>query len=114
MKLPATLAITLAVLIGLTRPAAAQDVVITNARVIVGNGQVIERGSIVVRNGRIASVAAGAPSASGGRTIDARGMTAMAGFIDAHRHIINGNTDQWFAQQAQVPCRSFSRRAIRP
>jgi imidazolonepropionase-like amidohydrolase len=107
MKLPATLAITLAVLIGLIRPAAAQDVVITNARVIVGNGQVIERGSIVVRNGRIASVAAGAPSASGGRTIDARGMTAMAGFIDAHRHIINGNTDQWFAQQAQVRMQEF-------
>ena len=27
-------------------------------------------------------------------------MTVMAGFIDAHRHIINGNTDQWFAEQA--------------
>ena len=38
---------------------AAQDLVITNARVIVGNGTVINRGSIVVRGGRIASVAAG-------------------------------------------------------
>ncbi len=33
----------------------AQDLTISNARIIVGNGQVIEQGSIVVRNGRIAS-----------------------------------------------------------
>jgi imidazolonepropionase-like amidohydrolase len=87
--------------------ASAQDLVITNARVIVGTGQVIERGSIVVRNGRIASVAPGAAAASGGRTIDAKGMTAMAGFIDAHRHIIGGNTEQWFTQQAQARMQEF-------
>src|SRR5687767_1988973 len=92
MRLFTSLFLTLVLLTGAVRSAAAQDVVISNARVIVGNGQVIERGSIVVRNGRIASVAAGAPGAAGGRTIDAKGMTAMAGFIDAHRHIINGNT----------------------
>src|SRR5688572_8028804 len=107
MRLFTSLFLTLVLLTGAVRSAAAQDVVITNARVIVGNGQVIERGSIVVRYGRIASVAAGAPGAAGGRTIDAKGMTAMAGFIDAHRHIINGNTDQWFAQQGQVRMQEF-------
>ena len=95
------------ILIASTASAHAQDVVITNARIVVGNGQVIDRGSIVVRNGRIASVAAGAPTTSTGRTIDAKGMTAMAGFIDAHRHIINGNSDQWFKQQAQVRMQEF-------
>ena len=50
----------------------------------------IERGSIVVRAGKIVSVAAGAPSAASGKTIDAKGMTAMPGFIDAHRHINTG------------------------
>ena len=39
----------------------AQDLIITNARVVVGNGTVINQGSIVVRGGRIVSVAAGAP-----------------------------------------------------
>ena len=43
--------------------AAAQDLVITNARIVVGNGTVIDQGSIVVRGGRIASVSAGRPRA---------------------------------------------------
>ena len=76
----------------------AQDLTITNARVVVGNGgangAVIERGSIVVRGGKIASVAPGAPSAAAGRTIDAGGMTAMPGFIDGHRHINTGPNEK--------------------
>ena len=71
-------------------PLHAQDVTITNARIVVANGTVIERGSIVVRGGKIVSVASGAPAAASGMTIDAKGMTAMPGFIDAHRHINTG------------------------
>src|SRR5271167_2169253 len=79
----------------------AQDLTITNARIIVANGSVIERGSIVVRGGKIVSVAAGAPSSAAGRTIDAKGMTAMPGFIDAHRHI-NTGPDEKAQMQAQL------------
>jgi imidazolonepropionase-like amidohydrolase len=70
--------------------AGAQDVAITNARVIVGNGQVIESGTIIVRAGKIASVSAGAAPTQGLRVIDARGMSAMPGFIDGHKHVSNG------------------------
>ena len=72
--------------------AAAQDLVISNARIIVGNGQVIEKGSIVVKDGRIASVAEGAATAASknAKKINAAGMTVMAGFIDDHRHLIQG------------------------
>jgi len=75
---------------GATAPLFAQDLTITNAHIVVGNGTVIERGSIVVRGGKIVSVAAGAPSTRSGQTIDANGMSAMAGFIDAHKHVNTG------------------------
>jgi imidazolonepropionase-like amidohydrolase len=78
---------------------AAQELTITNARIVVGNGQVIERGSIVVRGGRIARVAAGAPAETAGAVIDARGMSAMPGFIDGHRHINTGPDER---QQMQA------------
>jgi len=82
-------------------PLYAQDVTITNARIIIANGDVIERGSIVVRGGKIASVAAGAPATTSGQTIDAKGMTAMPGFIDAHRHINTGPNEK-AQMQAQL------------
>jgi len=90
--------LTLTILACLTLPAlaslSAQDLTITNARIIAPNGAVIERGSIVVRAGKIVSVAPGAPSAAGGKSIDAKGMTAMPGFIDGHRHINTGPNEK--------------------
>src|ERR1051326_2043575 len=78
---------------------AAQDLVITNARIIVGNGTVIDRGSLTIRGGRISAVATGSANAPGIQTIDAHGMTAMAGFIDAHRHINTGPDEKKQMQQ---------------
>jgi len=89
------------------QPVSAQDLVITNARIIVGTGQVIEQGSIVVKGGRIASVAAGGASAPGLKIIDAKGMTAVAGFIDGHRHIIGGNAERYLSEQAADRMREF-------
>src|SRR6478735_5657850 len=79
----------------------AQDLTITNVRIILRDAGVIEKGSIVVRGGKIVSVAPGAPSAASGRTIDAKGMTAMPGFIDAHRHINTGPNEK-AQMQAQL------------
>jgi len=72
----------------------AQDVAITNARIIVGSGPVIPSGTIVVRDGKIASVAAGAANTQGLKVIDAKGMSAMPGFIDAHKHINTGPSEK--------------------
>jgi imidazolonepropionase-like amidohydrolase len=74
--------------------AAAQDVAITNARVIVGSGQVIESGTIIVRGGKIVSVTAGSAPTQGLRVIDAKGMSAMPGFIDGHKHVNNFDAAQ--------------------
>jgi imidazolonepropionase-like amidohydrolase len=85
-------AVGIALIVGLVAPqrATAQDVAITNARIIVGNGQVIESGTIVVRGGKIVSVGAGAANTQGLRVIDAKGMSAMPGFIDSHKHVNTG------------------------
>jgi len=78
---------------------AAQDLAITNARVIVGNGTVISSGTILIRGGKIASVSAGAANTQGLKTIDAKGMSAMPGFIDGHRHINTGPDEKRQMQQ---------------
>ena len=78
---------------------AAQDLTITNARIIAANGSVIERGSIVVRGGSIVSVTPGGAGAPSGSVVEARGMTAMPGFIDAHRHVNTGPNEK---QQMQA------------
>jgi imidazolonepropionase-like amidohydrolase len=83
----------------LAQSAAAQDVAITNARIIVGNGTVIGSGTVIVRAGKIVSASAGAANTQGLKTIDAKGMTAMPGFIDAHRHINTGPNEK---QQMQA------------
>jgi imidazolonepropionase-like amidohydrolase len=79
----------------------AQDLTITNVRIIGPNATVVERGSIVVRAGKIVSVTAGQPSPSAGSVIDAKGMSAMPGFIDAHRHFNTGPNEK-AQMQAQL------------
>jgi len=84
--------------LGVVRDLDAQDLVVSNARVVVGNGTVINQGSVVIRGGRIVSVSAGPATGAGVQTIDARGMTALPGFIDGHRHV---NTEPNEKEQMQ-------------
>ena len=63
---------------------------IRNVRIIVGNGTVIPSATIVVRGGKIASVNAGKANTHGLKVIDAKGMSALPGYIDAHKHINTG------------------------
>jgi imidazolonepropionase-like amidohydrolase len=88
-----TCLVTLGIALFSARHLRAQDVAITNARIVVGNGTVINSGTVIVRAGKIVSVSAGA-AAQGLKTIDAKGMTAMPGFIDAHRHINTGPNEK--------------------
>jgi imidazolonepropionase-like amidohydrolase len=90
-------------------PAAAQDLVISNARILDGTGNAIERGTVVVRGGRIASVGAGNASGAPANAprIDAGGRTVMPGFVDAHRHIIQGDPARWLAEQSAANMREY-------
>jgi imidazolonepropionase-like amidohydrolase len=67
--------------------AGAQDLVISNARILDGAGGEIANGTIVVEDGVIRSVGAGAAPSGAANVIDAGGRTVMPGFIDAHRHL---------------------------
>ena len=85
----------------------AQDLVISNARILDGTGGVIEQGSIVVSDGRIVSVSGGDPDAQGALEIDAQGMTVMPGMIETHVHLLlvdrtlenQEALDEWIEQE---------------
>lgn len=93
---------TIALLLGLLTGtlAFAQDMIISNVRILDASTD-IASGSIVIREGYIASIAEGTVDPGGLPVINAGGMTAMPGFIDGHRHIINGDSDQWFRDTAR-------------
>jgi imidazolonepropionase-like amidohydrolase len=92
----------------LALPALAQDLVISNARILDGTGNAIERGTVVVRGGRIAGVGVNASGAPANAVrIDAGGRTAMPGFIEAHRHIVQGDPARWLAEQSAANMREF-------
>ena len=94
------LLIVTAVSLGAPLSASAQTIAITNARVIVGTGPVYEKGTIIVRDGRIAAVANGpAQIPAGAQVIDASGMSAMPGFIDGHKHLVDSPTGKAWMQQ---------------
>src|SRR5262245_5863423 len=100
--------VTLTAALGYVRDSAAQDLIVTNARILDGKGGVIERGSVVVQDGKIVSVASGAPArVAGAETIDAQGRTLMPGFIDAHRHIAQGDPAEWLAKRAAPQMQEF-------
>jgi len=65
------------------RPARAQTVAVTNARIHTVAGPVIERGTIVFRDGRIIAVGADVQPPAGARIIDGTGRTVTPGLLDS-------------------------------
>jgi imidazolonepropionase-like amidohydrolase/ABC-type multidrug transport system permease subunit len=63
---------------------------IRGARIFVGDGRVIENGSVLVRGGKIAEVYEGAepdPKTLKAETVEAAGKTILPGLIDVHVHL---------------------------
>jgi imidazolonepropionase-like amidohydrolase len=89
MKLPTRLTYALVAAILCAAPAAAQTTAFVGGRIVDGTGKVIERGTVIVRDGKIVQVG---PTASvtvpqGAERIDLSGLTLMPGLINAHGHI---------------------------
>ena len=82
--------VTLAVLVGGARPAFAQSVTaFEGARLIVGDGRVIEHATLVVDGARITQVGqtAGVRVPAGATRVDLAGKTVMPMLIDTHVHL---------------------------
>jgi len=63
---------------------------IRNARIFIGDGKVIENGSVLVRGGKIAEVYVGDgpdPKTLNAETVEAAGKTILPGLIDVHVHL---------------------------
>jgi imidazolonepropionase-like amidohydrolase len=70
-------------------PAEAQVTAFVGGRVIDGTGQVIERGTVIVRDGRVAQVGPASSVAvpAGAARVDVSGKTVMPGLVNAHGHV---------------------------
>jgi imidazolonepropionase-like amidohydrolase len=61
---------------------------LTNVRIIDGTGAAaIERGTIVISNGKITAAGASAQVPAGATRVDLNGKTVMPGMINAHAHV---------------------------
>ncbi len=64
-------------------PTARSDYALTNVRIVIAPGRVIERGTVLTRDGRIAAVGATVQVPAGVVQMDLGGHTVYAGLIDA-------------------------------
>ena len=60
---------------------------ITNARIVTVSGPVIERGTVVIRNGLIAAAGANVNAPPDARVIDGKGLTVYPGLIDSYTNL---------------------------
>ncbi|WP_188237068.1 amidohydrolase family protein [Sphingopyxis sp. LK2115] len=81
-----TLLLSAAALIAL--PAAAQDIAITNARLVIGDGSApIEGGTVVVRGGKVVAAGAGVAVPAGIERVDAEGRYVTPGIVAAFSRV---------------------------
>lgn len=72
----------------LAAPAAAQDVAITNAKLVIGDGSApIEGGTVVVRGGKVVAAGAGVAVPAGIERIDAGGHWVTPGIVAAFSRV---------------------------
>ncbi|HRJ00314.1 MAG TPA: amidohydrolase [Hyphomonas sp.] len=64
-----------------------ETLLITNATVIDGAGQLIEKGSVLIEGGKIKAVGADIAAPEGAATLDASGRWVTPGIIDNHSHL---------------------------
>src|SRR4051812_14387690 len=72
--------------VSLPIPPAGKLVAITNATIMTASNGTIEKGTIVIRDGKIAAVGTDVEVPAGAKIIDGTGKYVTPGIIDAHSH----------------------------
>lgn len=81
-RVPAVVGMAAMLLGGSIAPAAAQDLAVTNAKLIIGDGSApIEGGTVVIRAGRVVAAGAGVAVPAGVRVVDAGGKYVTPGIF---------------------------------
>ena len=96
-SIPAKLSVLAAGLLLIAGSAFARDtVLISNARLVIGDGSVIENGSLLIAEGAISAATAAAIEApEGARLIDGNGKTVIPALIDGHAHLGYQGRHDW-------------------
>jgi imidazolonepropionase-like amidohydrolase len=93
-----------------TETSGAGDIAIVGGRVVPVEGEPIERGIVVLRDGKIAAVEGpGFAVPAGADVVDATGKWVLPGFIDAHAHAgVAEEAEGWAGQDTNEKTDPFS------
>ncbi len=69
------------------KPFASEPTAFVGATAYTGKGDRIENATVLVRDGKIETIAAGAPAPAGYKVVDTKGKFITPGIIDAHSHL---------------------------
>ncbi|MGA3187929.1 MAG: amidohydrolase family protein [Bryobacteraceae bacterium] len=89
-----------------------RTLLIRDARLFLGDGNVIEQGAVLVKDGKIAEIYTGAaPDAKTlkAEALDAAGKTLMPGLIDVHVHLGSPGGFYTSAEDYEMPAKAFPR-----
>lgn len=75
-------------------------IALTNAHVITGDGDAMDRGTVVVDGDRIVDVLEGAKNNGAEVVVDLEGQTLLPGLIDVHTHLVGGDKGIGYGDEA--------------